>query len=106
MKIQLALMFLLLMGVGYAAPDFDTDLTPEEEATFDSILSPIMKIYRFVQYAATMIGVLMLAFAGISFVTSGGDQLKKERAKQMATGVVIGLSLIWIAPLVVMYIVS
>lgn len=87
-----------------AAPDFDRDLTPDEEAQFDGILEPIMKVYDFVKYAATVIGVLMLVFAGISFVTSGGEQAKKERAKNMAMGVIIGLAVIWVAPIVVQYI--
>ena len=101
------LLFVLLIvaiPIVAAAPDFDRDLTPEEEAQFDGILEPIMKVYNFVKYAATVVGVLMLVFAGISFVMSGGEQAKKERAKNMAMGVIIGLAVIWVAPIVVEYI--
>ena len=68
------------------------------------VIAPVMKIYSFVKYAATVAGVLMLVFSGITFVTAGGENEKKEKAKRMATGVVIGLVVIWVAPLVVNYI--
>ena len=98
--VLVVLALLVLPGV-IAAVDFNQDLTPEEQQSFDGILAPVMKIIRFIQYATTVIGVLMLIFSGISFATSGGETAKKEKAKNMAVGVVIGLVLIWIAPLVV-----
>lgn len=100
----LSLLALSLVPVVLAEIDFDSDLTPEEEAQFDSILEPVMKVYNFIKYAASVIGVLMLVFAGISFITAGGEMGKKERAKNMAGGVIIGLIIIWIAPLVVRYV--
>jgi type IV secretory pathway VirB2 component (pilin) len=60
----------------------------------------------FIKYAATIIGVLMLVFAGISFITAGGDMAKREHAKNRGFGVVIGLILIWVAPLIVQFIIS
>ncbi|MBI5392289.1 TrbC/VirB2 family protein [Candidatus Woesearchaeota archaeon] len=98
------LLLLVAVHVVLADIDFDKDLTADEKQKFDEILSPVMKIYEFIKYAATVAGVLMLVFSGISFVTSGGDTGKKERAKNMAVGVVIGLIVIWVAPLVVKYI--
>ncbi len=97
------LMLLLASTCVLGAIDFDQPLTSEEEAQFDAILAPVMKIYNFIKYAATIIGVLMLVFAGITFVTAGGEQAKKEKAKNMGAGVVIGLILIWVAPLIVNY---
>ncbi len=108
MKLAPIIMLLLLLALPMVAAEieFDTELTPEEEDQFDAILEPVMKVYNFIQYAATVIGVLMLVFAGISFLMSGGETGKKERAKNMAVGVVIGLIIIWVAPLVVEYIFS
>ncbi len=106
---RLAPMFfllLLLVPCALAAIDFDADLDPADEAQFDQILAPVMKIYNFIKYAATVAGVLMLVFAGINFVTAGGETGKKEKAKNMAVGVIIGLIIIWIAPQVVNYIFS
>lgn len=90
----------------HAEIDFDSELSAEDEATFDEILAPVMKVYQFIKYAATIIGVLMLVFAGISFATSGGDNTQKERAKNTAAGVIIGLILIWVAPVIVEYLLS
>lgn len=110
MKRLAPMLFLLLLLATmiapciYAAIDFDQPITAEEEQQFDQMLSPLMKIYNFIKYAATVIGVLMLVFAGITYITSGGDQGKNQMAKNMAMGVVMGLILIWVAPLVVRYI--
>jgi len=104
------ILFLLLLVVTLATPlvaaeiDFNGNLTQEEEDTFDAILEPVMKVYNFIKYAATVAGVLMLVFAGITFMTSGGESGKKEKAKNMAVGVIIGLIIIWIAPLIVEFI--
>ena len=97
---------LLLVPSVLAELDFDQELTPEEEEQFDDILAPVMKVYNFIKYAASIMGVLMLVFAGITFITAGGETGMKERAKNMAVGVVIGLIVIWVAPLVVKYVFS
>ena len=108
MKTAIALGLLLLFAMPFvmAELDFNGNLTDAEKEQFDQILAPLMKIYDFLKYAATAIGVLMFVYAGIIFVTAGGEQAKKEKAKQMAVGVVIGLVLIWTAPLVVRYLVK
>jgi len=108
MKTAIALILFLLFVMPFvlAELDFNGNLTDAEKEQFDQILAPLMKIYDFLKYAATAIGVLMFVYAGIIFVTAGGEQAKKEKAKNMAVGVVIGLVLIWVAPLVVRYLVK
>jgi hypothetical protein len=86
------------------AVDFNQTISPTDQATFDQILSPIMKIYNLAKYAATVIAVIVLLFAGITFITSGDDPGKREKAKNMAMYVLIGLAVIWAAPLIVKFI--
>jgi len=100
----IALLLLLTIPSVLAVIDFDEGLTQDEEDMIDEILAPVMKVYNFIKYTATVVGVLMLVFAGITFVIAGGDQGQKEKAKNMAVGVVIGLIIIWVAPLVVEFI--
>ena len=100
-------MFLLLLIVAptaLAVIDWDEDLTPAEEDLVDEILEPVMSVYNAIKYAMTVVGVLVLVFAGISFVTAGGEQGKKNRAKGMIAGVVVGLILIWVAPTIVEFV--
>ena len=104
MKLVIGILLLLLLPTVLAAIDFDEGLSRSEEEQLDQILAPVLKIYNFIKYAASVAGVLMLVFAGITFITAGGEQVKKEKAKNMAVGVVIGLIVIWIAPLVVEFI--
>jgi len=87
------------------AVDFD-EPSASEKAAFDEILAPVMMIYNLVKYAASAIAGVMLLFSGITYMTSQGDPKKKETAKHMATYVVIGLLVIWIAPLAVNLLVS
>ncbi len=103
MQKTLILLVLLLAMPAVLAADFNSDISAEDQQTFDQILEPVMKVYNFVKYAATVIAVLFLVFAGITFITSGSDQAKRESAKTMATYIVIGLIIIWVAPIIVSY---
>ena len=89
-----------------SAVDFDQDISEEDKETFDEILEPVMKVYNLIKYSATVIAVLVLLFAGLSYMTSGSNPGKREKAKNMVMYVVIGLMVIWVAPLIVNFIVS
>jgi len=72
-----------------------------DTAAFDQILEPVWKVYSFVKYIATAIAALFLVFAGITYMMSGTDVMKRENAKHMIAYVVIGLIVIWAAPFIV-----
>jgi len=88
------------------ALDFNQTVSASDKATFDTMLSPVMKIYNLVKYFASAIAVLVLLFAGITYIMSGDDPAKREQAKNMAMYVVIGLIVIWLAPLIVNFIIG
>ncbi|MCX6741661.1 MAG: pilin [Candidatus Pacearchaeota archaeon] len=71
------------------------------ETQYQQILQPVQNVYDFVKYAVTIIAGLLLIFAGYTFITSGNDPKKKEEAKNMVMYVIIGLAIIWAAPLIV-----
>lgn len=99
----LVLGLVLFLPVAMAV-EFNGSISASDKQTFDNILSPVMKVYNFIKYAATVLAVVLLVFAGITFITSGGDQGKRESAKSTAMYIVIGLIVIWVAPLIVQYI--
>jgi len=101
---SIVLLVMLLFPLGVLAVDFNSTVSPQDQQQFDQILAPVMKIYSFIKYAATALAVVFMVFAGVSFVVSGSDQAKRESAKSMATYIVVGLIVIWIAPLVVQFI--
>lgn len=68
---------------------------------FDKILEPVWKVYSFVKYVATAVAAIFLVFAGISYMISGADMMKRENAKHTIAYVVVGLIVIWAAPFVV-----
>lgn len=78
----LSLLFLLLLPGVSAAIDFDQDISAEDEAAFDEILEPVMKIYNLVKYLATVIAALVLLFAGMNYVL--GENGKKQGLSERA----------------------
>ena len=71
------------------------------EADFEEILAPLTTIYNLVKYAATIIAGLVMLFAGVTYISSGSDPGKREKAKNMVMYVIVGLIVIWAAPFVV-----
>lgn len=95
------LIFVLAVIPIVYAIDLNQQISAEDQATFDQMLQPVMKIYNFVKYIASVLAALCLLFAGITYMISGDDPKKRDQAKNMATYVVIGLVIIWAAPLIV-----
>lgn len=110
-KKTLAIFGIMLFAFLYLIPfasaiDFDKEISNEDQEAFDEILEPVIRIYNFVKYSATLIAVMVLLFAGITYITAGSDPGRREKAKNMATYVIVGLVVIWAAPLIVNFIVG
>lgn len=102
----LGLFVSLLVLQFVAAVDFNQNISAQDKQSFDQMLQPVLKIYNLVKYVASTIAVLVLLFAGVTYIISGNDPAKREQAKNMAMYVVIGLVVIWAAPLIVNFIVG
>jgi multisubunit Na+/H+ antiporter MnhB subunit len=72
-----------------------------DESDFAEVLKPLTTIYNLVKYAATVVAGLVMLFAGITYIASGSDPGKREKAKNMVMYVIVGLIVIWAAPFVV-----
>ena len=72
-----------------------------DESDFAEVLAPLTTIYNLVKYAATVVAGLVMLFAGITYIASGSDPGKREKAKNMVMYVIVGLIVIWAAPFVV-----
>jgi hypothetical protein len=82
------LSLLALMGVAAAA-----EITiPADQ--------PICRLYSLIRLFGTLGGVLVAAYAGFQLATSH-DTSERNNAKTLISGVVMGLIIIWIAPLLV-----
>jgi cation transport ATPase len=90
LQLSLAVILILQIGLVVAGP-------PE----FKEVLKPLETIYSLVKYAATVIAGLVMLFAGITYISSGSDPGKRDKAKSMVTYVFVGLIVIWAAPFVV-----
>ena len=102
----LPFVFVLLLGLtAVQAVEFDQDISSADQAAFDKILEPVTKVYNLIKYGASVLAVLVILFAGISYITAGSDPKKRDNAKNMIGYVIVGLLVIWAAPLVVSFIV-
>ena len=89
------------MNVVAAAGITDNPPTDADKAKFDQVLQPVFMVYNLVKYIASAVAALFLLFAGMTYMTAGSDPGKREKAKNMAMYVIIGLIVIWAAPIVV-----
>ncbi len=107
MILLLALVLIVsLVPMVSAEIELSETLSSDDEDAFDEILEPVMDIYNFIKYIATAVAALVLVGAGILFMLSGTDPRKREQAKSMVMYVVMGLVIIWIAPLLVDFLVQ
>jgi len=61
---------------------------------------PICRLYGMIQVLGTVAGVIVAAYAGF-ILTSSNEINERNNSKMLLSGVVLGLIIIWIAPLVV-----
>jgi len=97
-KMLKAIPFVILLLVAFIQIGL---VTAGDESDFEEILQPLTTIYNLVKYAATIIAGLVMLFAGITYISSGSDPGKREKAKSMVMYVFIGLIVIWAAPFIV-----
>lgn len=87
MKLKEVVLALLLSAVGFAVLEI-----PEDQ--------PICRLYGIIRLFGTVAGVLAASYGGFILATCH-ETTEKSMAKNLITGVIIGLIIIWIAPIVV-----
>jgi len=91
----------LLPSVLGDSAEIDEEISEDDKEKFDAILAPVLKIYNFIKYIASVVAGIFLLYAGITYMSSGSDPKKRDQAKGIASYVVIGLIVIWAAPFIV-----
>jgi len=61
---------------------------------------PVCRLYNMIQVFGTVAGVLVAAYAGFTLASSH-EMTERNAAKALLSGVVIGLVIIWLAPVLV-----
>lgn len=87
MKLRSVALVLLMAGLCFA----DLIIPPDQ---------PICRLYGMIQILGTVAGILVAAYAGF-VLASSHEIMEKNSAKALLGGVIIGLIIIWIAPLLV-----
>ena len=67
------------------------------------ITAPLDKIYDLVKSIVSVVAVIAITIAGARFMFSGDNIQQREASKTMVGYCVIGLVLVWVAPLMVNY---
>ena len=78
---------LLLLGLSFA----DLVIPPDQ---------PVCRLYGMIQVLGTVAGVIVAAYAGF-ILASSHELTERNNAKALLSGVVIGLIIIWMAPIIV-----
>lgn len=66
---------------------------------------PICKVYDVIKLAATIGGILAIAWAYVN-LQSTEDPLERRKAKAIGAGAVVGIIIVWLAPIIITYITS
>ncbi len=69
----------------------------------DDILEPITKIYDLIKNVVSVLGIIAITIAGALYMFSGSNIQSRENAKSMVSYAIVGLVLVWVAPMVVSY---
>ncbi|MBI4210176.1 MAG: TrbC/VirB2 family protein [Candidatus Diapherotrites archaeon] len=72
-------------------------------ATVDTIKAPLDRIYGLMKGVLSVLGAIALTAAGAMYMFAGNNIQARENAKSMFTYSIVGLVLVWVAPLVVSY---
>ena len=75
-------------------------------ATVSDITAPIMKIYDLIKGIVSVVGIIAITIAGGMYMLSGSNIQAREGAKGMVSYAIVGLVLVWVAPLIVGYLSS
>lgn len=87
MKMKGLMVVLLLASLSFAELTIDSD-------------QPICKLYGIIQTLGTVMGVLGGAYGGFMMTTSH-ETSERNNAKNMLGGAIIGLIVIWMAPVII-----
>jgi uncharacterized membrane protein len=72
-------------------------------AEVTDITAPITKIYDLIKGVVLVLGIIAITVAGGMYMFSGSNIQSRENAKSMVSYAVIGLVLVWVAPIIVGY---
>ena len=92
MKKNIAMLSVLLLFSGFVFA-----------AEVDQITAPISKIYDLIKAVVSILGIIAITVAGAYYMFSGSNIQARDNAKSTVSYAVVGLVLVWVAPLIVTY---
>ena len=72
-------------------------------ASVSDITAPINRIYDLIKGIVSVVGIIAITVAGAMYMISGSNIQNRENAKNMVSYAIVGLVLVWVAPLIVSY---
>lgn len=91
------------IGIIFAVLLFSAMVAAQSPGNITTITEPITRIYDLVKAVVSILGIIAITIAGAHYMFSGNNIQTRENAKSMASYAVVGLVLVWVAPLVVTY---
>ncbi len=73
------------------------------QATVADITAPLTKIYDLLKAVISVVAGIAICIAATQFMFSGGNIQAREAAKSMIGYCIVGLVLVWVAPLMVSF---
>jgi len=74
--------------------------------TGDAVVNRVFQIINVIGGVAALIAVLFIIYGGFLYITSAGDDEKVKQAQGTITGSVIGLAIVFLARLIIGFVLS
>ena len=75
-------------------------------ASVSDVTAPITKIYDLIKGVVSVVGIIAITIAGAMYMFPGSNIQHRENAKNMVSYAIVGLVLVWVAPVLVGYLTS
>ena len=86
-----------------AANEYYPPLGNSDKTMFKEMFKPVFNFLGLIPYAASVAAVFYILYAGFNMVTAGYDAEKKEQGKATIGLTILGLGVVWAAPMLVDY---
>ena len=93
--VLIGLMFSPIIAMAQDAYNYTP--TQEQEQAMQEIEGKFLGIYWFIRNIITVVAVIAIAYAGLKFMTSGDDPIKRNESKNLMMAIIVGVIIVWAA---------
>lgn len=96
----------VFLPVTFGIVDLDIPSFNEQFTTVEGIVDFIIDLLNFLVGASAVVAVGLIIYAGITYMTAGGDPDNVKKASNILTAAIIGLCIVFLARVLVEFVLN